>query len=563
MTDTTAPDSTDNKAVENPQAQSFRHRLARFKPTRLRTRLWLGFGLLLALLLAVSTMSAVRMRSMNTALDYYASTTTPSLEAVRQWQTLATSIRMLQAQHLMTVSLEEMAPLEGNIAQSFTELQNSIKAQESHLLDEQDRESWQTLLESTALAASNWEKVKEVSRESVQAPERVEEARRLFTGKSERLFRATLKALDEQWQNKTRSAVLLAEEGDSTYQRSVALLAMAGVLALVLGAGAAYLVMRSVTRQIGGEPREVAQQALSIAAGDLRAPANTAVQRERSADSIAAAMDTMRTRLAQVVGDVRDGSDGVASGSAQIAAGNADLSQRTENQARDLQETVGSMEQLTHTVKRNTEHANEASALAATASQVASHGGSSVAQVVQTMQELAKSSATISEITGVIDSIAFQTNILALNAAVEAARAGEQGRGFAVVAGEVRALAQRSAQAAKEIRKLIGDNVDKVHQASQQVHGAGSAIEDIVTHVQRVDALVQEIRTATTQQYDDISHVGSAITRIDQATQQNAALVEEISAAAESLRAQAAHLAQAMAVFQLENTRTNHYLALN
>ncbi|MDT8991280.1 methyl-accepting chemotaxis protein [Curvibacter sp. APW13] len=551
-------------APTTPQAAAQgTRRWTRLKPTRLRTRLWLGFGLLLALLLAVSTMSAVRMRSMNSALDYYASTTTPSLEAVRQWQSLASSIRMLQAQHLMTVSLEEMAPLESSIAQSFTELQNSIKAQESHLLDAQDRESWQTLLESTTLAATNWEKVKEVSRESVQAPERVEEARRLFTGKSERLFRATLKALDEQWQNKTRSAVLLAEEGNSTYQRSVALLAMAGVLALVLGTGAAYLVMRSVTRQIGGEPREVAQQALHIAAGDLRSPADNVVHSGSAADSIAAAMDTMRTRLAQVVGDVRDSSDGVASGSAEIAAGNADLSQRTENQARDLQETVGSMEQLTHTVKRNTEHANEASALAATASQVASKGGASVAQVVQTMQELANSSATISEITGVIDGIAFQTNILALNAAVEAARAGEQGRGFAVVAGEVRALAQRSAQAAKEIRKLIGDNVNKVHEASRQVHGTGSAIEDIVAHVQRVDALVQEIRTATTQQYDDISHVGSAITRIDQATQQNAALVEEISAAAESLRAQAAHLAQAMAVFQLENTRHNQLITLN
>ncbi|TXH87658.1 MAG: methyl-accepting chemotaxis protein [Rhodoferax sp.] len=552
-----------NDTPTNNSTMSPKHWLARFKPTRLRTRLWLGFGLLLALLLAVATMSALRMRSMNTALDYYASTTTPALEAVRQWQSLATSIRMLQAQHLMTVSLEEMAPLESSIAQSFSELQSSIQAQEANLLDDQDRESWKTLQESTALAAANWDKLKEVSRESVQAPERVEEARRLFTGKSERLFRATLKALDEQWQNKTRSAVLLAEQGNSTYTRSVSLLAMAGVLALVLGAGAAYLVMRSVTRQIGGEPREVAQQALSIAAGDLRAPADAVAHMERTGDSIAAAMDTMRTRLAQVVGDVRDSSDGVASGSAQIAAGNADLSQRTENQARDLQETVGAMEQLTQTVKRNTEHANEASALAATASQVASNGGSSVAQVVQTMQELANSSATISEITGVIDGIAFQTNILALNAAVEAARAGEQGRGFAVVAGEVRALAQRSAQAAKEIRKLIGDNVDKVHEASQQVHGAGRAIEDIVTHVQHVDALVQEIRTATMQQYDDISHVGSAITRMDQATQQNAALVEEISAAAESLRAQAAHLAQAMAVFQLENMRHNPLIALN
>ncbi|MGQ0711969.1 MAG: methyl-accepting chemotaxis protein [Rhodoferax sp.] len=550
MTDSCDHPGTEPPADPGARPSPGRKRWPGLRPTRLRTRLWLGFGLLLALLLAVASMSGLRMRSMNAALDYYASTTTPALHAVRQWQAFAASIRMLQAQHLMTVSLEEMAPLEASIDQAFSQLQSSIQAQEAALLDAQDRESWQALVESTALSASNWDKLKSVSRQAVQAPERVEEARRLFTGKSERLFRATLKALDAQWQNKTRTATLLAEQGASAYTRSVLLLATAGALALVLGVGGAYLVMRSVTRQIGGEPHAVAQQALAIASGDLRATHTGAPQ--HAPHSIVAAMDTMRTRLAQVVGDVRDSSDNVASGSAQIAAGNADLSQRTENQARDLQETVASMERLTHTVKHNAEHASQAGELAATASRVASDGSTSVAQVVRTMQELADSSSTISDITGVIDGIAFQTNILALNAAVEAARAGEQGRGFAVVAAEVRALAQRSAQAAKEIRKLIGDNVDKVHTASRQVHGAGRAIEDIVAQVQRVDALVQDIRAATSLQYEGISQVGSALTRIDQATQQNAALVEEISAAAESLRAQAAHLAQAMAVFQLE-----------
>jgi len=263
-------------------------------------------------------------------------------------------------------------------------------------------------------------------------------------------------------------------------------------------------------------------------------------------------MVTMQQRLAMLVGDVRNSSDGVAAGSAQIASGNADLSHRTERQASDVQETLASVDHMASSIRQNADHAQQAHALASHTSELAATGGRSVAAVVTTMQDLAASSSTIGEITGVIDGIAFQTNILALNAAVEAARAGEQGRGFAVVAGEVRALAQRSAQAAKEIRRLIGNNVDKVRQASTQVNDAGRTIEDIVAQVQRVDALVRDIHAATEQQHEGMRGVSGALERIDGATQQNAALVEEISAAAESLRSQAAHLAQSMATFKLQ-----------
>jgi len=269
--------------------------------------------------------------------------------------------------------------------------------------------------------------------------------------------------------------------------------------------------------------------------------------------SVVAAMATMRQRLADVVGEVRQCSESVATGSAEIASGNADLSHRTETQASDLQRTVAAMEQLTRTVKSNAETADEANRLAASAADTASAGGEAVAQVVSTMQGIASSSQTIHDITGVIDGIAFQTNILALNAAVEAARAGEQGRGFAVVASEVRALAQRSAEAAKEIKKLIDDNVTKVEAGKRQVDDAGSAIGAIVAQVQTVSNLLRDIHGATTQQYQGISAVSEAVGRIDQVTLQNAALVEQSSAAAESLRLQAERLTGLVGKFQLDN----------
>ncbi len=527
-------------------------------PARLRTRLMAGFGLLLGLLIGVAVMSSVQIGAMHRSLQYYATTTTPSLQAVRHWQELASAIRMQQAQHLMTVSAEEMTDLETRIDQTFAQLSNAIAEHEPLLADDRDRELWKDLGGSIELATTNWKKLSKVSRQSLDEPDKVEEARRIFTSRSERIFSATLKAIDEEWAHKSDMASTLADEGRAAYGLSIAVLAGACVLATALGLMASYVVVHSVSRQVGGEPQDVASIALAIADGDL---SDTRVARHGAPDtgnvapnSIMAAMLTMQQRLAALVGNVRNSSDGVAAASAQIAAGNADLSQRTERQASDVQETVASVEHMTSTIQQNAAHAQQAHALASSASELAATGGRSVAAVVATMHDLAASSSTIGDITGVIDGIAFQTNILALNAAVEAARAGEQGRGFAVVAGEVRSLAQRSAQAAKEIRQLIGNNVDKVRQASTQVNDAGRTIEDIVTQVQRVDALVRDIHTANEQQHKDMCHVSGALGRIDEATQQNAALVEEISAAAESLRTQAMQLAQSMATFKLHNS---------
>lgn len=521
----------------------------RCQPQRLRTRLWLGFGLMLMLVVAMALLSASRMYAMNTALSHYATRTTPALQGVRQSQALASDLRMQQGQHLMTVSLEEMQPLEDAIDQAFTQLQNTLSEQHSAALDSGAQQAWQNLRENVALQRSQWDKIRAVSRASVQAPERAEEARRLFTGRSERLFRAMLQALDAQWQGHSQTALELAQRGAQAYERSVLLLALACVLALVLGFIAAYGVLRSVVRQIGGEPQDVAAQALEIAAGNLRRTFDNGTAPAPMPDSIAAAMQHMRQALAQLVGQVRQSSAVLTDVSTQIAAGNLDLNQRTESQAHDLQRTVVAMQELTKIVKHNTDNARQASDWVSQASEAAHSGNAHVAQVVQSMQALAASSGTISDIT---TGIAFQTNILSLNAAVEAARAGDQGRGFAVVAAEVRTLAQRSAQAAKEIRKLIGGNMAQVRAAAQQMDEASRSIEGISVQVQRVDALVQDIHAASARQYEGISQVGQAVSRMDEATLHNAALVQQMSHAADSQRVLAQKLEQDMAVFALD-----------
>jgi methyl-accepting chemotaxis protein len=318
--------------------------------------------------------------------------------------------------------------------------------------------------------------------------------------------------------------------------------------ALSLGVLLGLSIARLITRQLGGEPDYAVAVATRIAEGDLA----TAVQvRAGDQGSILAAMQRMRERLAAVVGQVRHGSDSIATGSSQIASGSADLSQRTEEQASNLQQTAASMEELTSTVKNNADTAREAALLAGSATAVATQGGIVVGQVVQTMEAISASSRKIADIIGVIDGIAFQTNILALNAAVEAARAGEQGRGFAVVASEVRSLAQRSAAAAKEIKGLITDSVEKVEAGSQQVGEAGRTMVDVVAQVKRVDGLIAEISAATAEQTQGIGQVGDAVCQLDQVTQQNAALVEQSAAAADSLRTQAAKLVEAVSVFKL------------
>ena len=318
-------------------------------------------------------------------------------------------------------------------------------------------------------------------------------------------------------------------------------------LALMLSAAVAWGVARSLVRQLGAEPNALAQVAQKVASGDLHPVQGVS---RTQPDSVLASLGGMQTSLATVVGQVRQASNAVSLGAEEIAAGNAGLLQRTEEQACSLQQASASMEAMTLSVRQNAETARQASELAAAASEAAHKGGEVVEQVVHTMDDISASSYRIADIIGVIDSIAFQTNILALNAAVEAARAGEQGRGFAVVAGEVRALAGRSAEAAKEIKLLIQQSVSQVNEGTTLVEATGKTIGDVVQQVQSVAALIQEISNASQEQSQGTGQVSDAIAQLDQVTQQNAALVEESAAAANSLSYQAAELNRLVATFK-------------
>ena len=327
---------------------------------------------------------------------------------------------------------------------------------------------------------------------------------------------------------------------------SVGLTAAGLVLSALLG----MFIIRGILRELGTEPSTAAELVTAVAQGDLSVRLDV---KPGDTTSLLAKLAAMQASLAAVVTNVRQNSESVATASAQIAQGNQDLSQRTEEQASALQQTAATMEELGTTTRNNADSAKQANQLAQGASAVAAQGGAVVGKVVSPMQGISDSSRKIGDIIGVIDGIAFQTNILALNAAVEAARAGEQGRGFAVVASEVRSLAQRSAEAAKEIKTLIGRSVEQVEQGSLLVDQAGKTMGEIVGSIRRVSDIVAEITAASAEQSSGIQQVGDAVTQMDQVTQQNAALVEESAAAAESLKGQAQQLVQAVAVFKLSH----------
>ena len=336
---------------------------------------------------------------------------------------------------------------------------------------------------------------------------------------------------------------------------------ISAVVAGLIGGGVGLLLILLVSRAIAAPVARAAQMLGEIADGNGDLSRRMSVESNDEIGALANAFNRFIASLNKTIGEIRVSTDTIATASSEIAAGNLDLSSRTETQASNLEETAATMEELTSTVKQNADNARQANQLVVTASEVATKGGEVVGQVIQTMSSIKDSSRKIADIISVIDGIAFQTNILALNAAVEAARAGEQGRGFAVVASEVRSLAQRSASAAKEIKDLIGDSVDKVDVGSRLVDEAGATMDKIVISVRQVTDIMSEIAAASHEQSDSIDQVNQAITEIDNTTQQNAALVEQAAAAAQSLQDQADNLARVVSVFKLDSASVNPHVS--
>ncbi|MET0352241.1 MAG: methyl-accepting chemotaxis protein, partial [Rhizobacter sp.] len=370
-------------------------------------------------------------------------------------------------------------------------------------------------------------------------------AKAALSGPGTQTYDAAAAALGRLTDYNTAGTSAAGDRVRSLYQQSLGMLLATLAVMVALGIGIALYSARRLTAGV----LDAVRDADRIADGDLSQPivAKSRDEMGRLSESLARMQDRLRT----IVGGVRGNAEGVATASAQIASGNNDLSTRTEQQASALEETAASMEELSSTVKQNADNARQANQLAMGASTVALQGGEVVSRVVDTMKGINDSSKKIVDIISVIDGIAFQTNILALNAAVEAARAGEQGRGFAVVAGEVRSLAQRSAEAAKEIKTLISDSVERVEQGSTLVDQAGATMQEVVGAIRRVTDIMGEISAASSEQSSGVAQVGEAVTQMDQTTQQNAALVEESAAAAESLKVQAGALLTAVSVFKL------------
>jgi methyl-accepting chemotaxis protein len=512
----------------------------RLNDLKIGTRLGLGFGAVLALLLVMVVVAYLQMHRTEVALNV-ADAGQRRAGVVDEWQ------RKTQLNLTRTIAVAKAAGQTDVVAyfdplmkQTSQEISRFQKELEAGLQDDQGR----ALMAEIGKQRDNYVALRTQLHGHLQnadpfAAESLMKEK-LLPAADTYLGAITKLAQHERAKAETEEASLRR-----TLSMSRVVLLVLAFASLCVGSGMAYVITRSVAQPLN----EAVSTARVIASNDLSQPLESS-RRDELGDLLRA-LSSMQGSLRNVIGQVRNATDSISTASSEIAAGNQDLSARTEQTASNLQQTASSMEELTTTVKHSADSARQANQLAASAAEVAQRGGSVVSQVVTTMDEINASSKKIADIIGVIDGIAFQTNILALNAAVEAARAGEQGRGFAVVASEVRSLASRSADAAKEIKGLIGASVDKVEAGSRLVADAGSTMREIVSSVQRVTDIIGEITAASTEQSDGIGQVNTAVTQLDQMTQQNAALVEESAAAAESLKSQAAQLAHVVSAFRL------------
>ena len=517
-----------------------------FDNLKIGRRLALGFGLVLGLVCVMAGVAAWQMGKLAANTEDYATDLVPSFVSQHKLVLALGQERRKEFRHILSKDVAEMDRIETDLAGYRKAAADELdRYEKEYVSDDEDKRRLAKVRSTLAPYYALWDQMRDVSRQKVTDPARFDEAAKIMIGPSSKAYADVDAAIQDWWNYNIQLSDNENKASHETYASARLALIMMVIVALALGTGAAVLITRSITLPIV----RAVQVASTVAAGDLSS--RIVVRGNDETAQLLRALARMNDSLAQIVGQVRASSESIATGSAQIATGNADLSQRTEEQASNLQQTAASMEQLSGTVKNSAATAGHASELAAGASAAAVKGGEMVGTVVYTMQAIAASSKKIADIIGVIDGIAFQTNILALNAAVEAARAGEQGRGFAVVASEVRSLASRSAEAAKEIKSLIGASVEKVEAGARQVDLAGAAMGDIVSQVQRVSGLIAEISSAAGEQSTGIGQVGDAVAQLDHVTQQNAALVEESAAAAESLRTQAANLAESVRVFTL------------
>ncbi|MES2070899.1 MAG: methyl-accepting chemotaxis protein [Pseudomonadota bacterium] len=507
---------------------------------KIGTRLALGFGLVLLFATGLLVLGLLRMSQLQGSTDYIFNNKVAALNA-------ATDMRE-QGRALALVLRKMTAPTD--VAEAERETKRLVLTMDTYTKSETlaksliEGDKGKTTL-SNALSQKDAVLGIVAKIKSFVAEGNYFDAASLLQTEFNAPHEKWMLALTELAQQQHEAMKLTYDESQHNYKSAMMGMVIIGIVILVLGAAAAWLITRTISVPI----KSAGLAADYIASGDLSHDIQI-----NSSDEVGALLQSlklMQTNLVNTVTQIKQGTETITVASEEIASGNADLSSRTESQASSLEETASSMEELTSTVKQNADNARQANQLVVSASSVAVKGGAVVGQVVDTMGSIKESSRKIVDIIGVIDGIAFQTNILALNAAVEAARAGEQGRGFAVVASEVRNLAQRSAGAAKEIKTLIGDSVDKVDQGSKLVDEAGRTMTEIVTSVQHVADIMSEITAASQEQSSGIEQVNLAITQMDEMTQQNAALVEQAAAAAESMQEQAVALAQTVSVFKI------------
>jgi methyl-accepting chemotaxis protein len=510
------------------------------KNLNIGTRLALGFAIVLTLLVALSVIAVWRMQAANAMTDHLINEKVRNERLLDEWAQVIHVNAARTTTAWLAADPADQKEVEGQMKKSSaraTEVQDKLvevlqepgaKALLGNVLTTRAAYTSARASVFKGKAAGELESAKEIYSKDMVGK------REAYLDALEKLSGAQRKALDE-------TATLISAQYTSARNLLMALC----VAAILIGTAFAFAITRSIT----GPIKAAVRVAETVSAGDLTS--NIVVDSTDETGKLMAALKAMNDSLVGIVGQVRSGTDTISTASSEIASGNMDLSSRTEEQASSLEETASSMEELTSTVKFNAENARQANQLAIAASQVATKGGTVVSEVVATMGSINDSSRKIVDIISVIDGIAFQTNILALNAAVEAARAGEQGRGFAVVASEVRNLAQRSAAAAKEIKTLIGDSVEKVDTGSRLVDQAGKTMAEVVASISRVTNIMNEITTASDEQRDGIEQVNQAITQMDTVTQQNAALVEQAAAAAASMQEQSARLSEVVGVFKL------------